>query len=391
MKVLHILPVISKRYGGPASVCKELARELVQQGIEVTILTTHLDYPSGLLNVPVDMPVEMDGVKIYYCSVQFRPLIVSIQMCSLLWREIHTFDILHIHGIYRFPQVFSAWCARRNGIPYIMRPHGSLDPYIFHQKRHKFFKRAYEILFAMPALRQAAAIHFTTDEEQRLTDFLNIADKGVIIPNGLELSKYNTLPDSGNFREKWRLKREDPLILFLGRINFKKGLDLLIPAFARVLEKFSTAKLIIAGPDNDGYKKKVLGWIDQSRIENSVIFTGMLKRNDILSAFVDADFFILPSYSENFGVAVVEAMACGCPVIISKNVNIWQEVYQANAGLVTQCNIDELVDAMLILLRNEQVGRDMGIAGRNLVYNKYNWKQIVSELIEFYKSLASYK
>ena len=388
MKVLHVIPIISNRYGGPAAVCNELTRELVRQGIEVTILTTCLDYPSGLLNVTPDVPIEMDGVKIYYFSVQFRPFVMSMQMCSFLWREIQAFDLLHIHGVYRFPQIFSAWCARKNSIPYMVRPHGSLDPYIFYQKRNKFLKRIYEFLFAMPMLRKATAIHFTTTEEQRLTDFLNISDHGIVVPNGVELSRYNMLPRFGSFREKWGIKSDESVILFLGRINFKKGLDLLIPAFAKIIEKKIKIKLIIAGPDNDYYKKKVQQWINRADVNNDVIFTNMLHGNDVLSAYVDADLFVLPSYSENFGIAVVEAMACGCPVVISNHVNIWQEVDMANAGLVTRCNVNELFDAMQILLSNRQLRHDMGLAGKMLVQKKYSWEKIASELTKHYNSLG---
>jgi glycosyltransferase involved in cell wall biosynthesis len=356
--------------------------------VDVTIFTTHLDYPRGVLDVRINRPTKRDGVTIHYFPVQFKPLVVSIQMAAILWRETRNFNVIHIHGIYRFPQSFAAWCARRHGVPYIIQPHGSLDPYLYHQKRHQWLKRIYEHLVDMPNLRCASAIHYTTAEERELTRFLNIADRGVVIPNGLELSRFEKLPNVGEFRERWGIPGNVPLILFLGRINFKKGLDLLIPAFARTYKEWPRAHLVIAGPDNEGYGQKVRGWIRKHGIKSRVTFTGMLKREETVSAYVDADLFVLPSYTENFGMTVVEAMACGCPVVISDRVNIWREVNQASAGLVTQCDVEYVAKAMLKLLGDDELRKSMGRAGRALVREKYDWKQISLELIRLYENLV---
>lgn len=388
MRILHVISTLAPSYGGPVTVCKELVRELSLQGMDVSIYTTNLDYPHGVLDVPIDKPTKRDGITTHYFPIQFRPLIVSIQMATTLWREVRNFDVIHIHGIYRFPQSFAAWCARRYGVPYIIQPHGSLDPYLYHQKRHQWLKRIYEYLVDMPNLRGASAIHYTTEEERELTRFLNIADRGVVIPNGLEVSIFENLPNVGEFRERWEIAGNVPLILFLGRINFKKGLDLLIPAFARILQEWPRAHLVIAGPDNEGYGKKVRGWIENHGIVNRVTFTGMLKREEIIPAYIDADLFVLPSYTENFGITVVEAMACGCPVVISDRVNIWREVNQAGAGLVTPCDVEAVAKAMLKLLADNKLRKSMGRAGRALVREKYNWEQISLELIQLYENLV---
>jgi len=389
MKILHVIPILAPSYGGPVTVCKELTSELVKQGMDVTIFSTHLDYPRGVLDVPTNSPVKLNGVKIYYFPVQFRPLIISIQLARILWREVHNFDVIHIHGLYRFPQSFAAWCARRKNVPYIIRPHGSLDPFLFHQKRHKFLKRIYERLIDIPNLRSAAAVHFTTTEERNLTHCLKITDKSVVIPNGLEVSRFEELPNPGRFRMKWGIPENIPLILFLGRINFKKGLDLLIPAFARIHKNWPKAQLVLAGPDNEDYGKEVRACIRKYGMSNRVTFTGMLKREDTVFAYVDSDLFVLPSYTENFGMTVVEAMACRCPVVISDKVNIWLEINQAGAGLVTQCNVEDLAKAMLKLIFDVELRKNMGRAGRNLVIDKYNWRVISHKLIQLYDNLTN--
>ena len=131
MKILHVIGNLSPRFGGPVAVCLRFARELVAQGHKVTIFTTNLDYPRGIRSVSVGEPVIEQGVEIRYFPVQFRPLVFSHQMGRVLWMEVRQFDLVHIHGLYRFPQTFAAWCARQKRVPYIIRPHGSLDPYLY--------------------------------------------------------------------------------------------------------------------------------------------------------------------------------------------------------------------------------------------------------------------
>ena len=177
-----------------------------------------------------------------------------------------------------------------------------------------------------------------------------------------------------------------PVVLFLGRLNFKKGLDLLIPAFDQLRRSHRDAHLAIVGPDSEGYGAKVRGWVRERNLGESVHFVDHLDGGEVLEAYVDADVFVLPSYTENFGLTVVEAMASGTPVIISDRVNIHREIAAAGAGLVTRCDADEMTEAIISLLRDAGRRQEMGEAGRRTARERYNWPPIIQALTREYEA-----
>ena len=387
MRILHVIPTLALSYGGPSIVCRDMCRALAERGEDITVYTTNRDYPDGELDVPVNEPVMQDGYTIWYFPVQFPLYMVSLDMHKALRYYAKDFDLIHIHGIYRFPQASAAYYGRKYDIPYIITPHGSLDPFLFYKRKRRLMKRAYENLVEFRNLNNAAAIHFTTEEEMLLTSPLGLEAEGVVIPNGLDLDAYQSLPEYGKFREKYELG-DKKIILHLGRINFKKGLDILVKAFAQLCSNNENICLVLAGPDNEGYGRQVKRWLTEKNVMDKAVFTGMLSGVDKLSALKDADIFALPSYSENFGMAVVEAMACGLPVVISDKVNIWREVQRAGAGLVTACNSDEFAKAILTLFDDDS-RRRMGEAGKVFVSENYDWKIVVNDLLRVYQDILT--
>jgi len=236
-------------------------------------------------------------------------------------------------------------------------------------------------------IKGASAIHFTTDEEMELAKPHIFSTPGVVVPNGLNLKDYADLPPLGSFRDRYPSLSGKKIILFLGRINFKKGFDILVPAFAKVFKTFTDIHLVIAGPDNDGYGQKVKGWLEEYNLTNNATFTGMLRGRGKLAAFRDAEMFVLPSYTENFGISVLEAMACGVPVVISDKVNIWREVKNGNAGLVVSTKADDFAESMEKLLLDSDLGKKMGQRGQYLVKQYYQWEAIGKKLEDVYVSL----
>jgi glycosyltransferase involved in cell wall biosynthesis len=207
-----------------------------------------------------------------------------------------------------------------------------------------------------------------------------------VVPNGLDWERYRTLPARGALRVRWGLG-EVPIVLFLGRLHFKKGLDLLISAFDTLRRRVPDAQLLIAGPENDDYGLKVRGWVRKRGLDGAVHFVGPLHGTDVVQAYVDADVFALPSYTENFGMTVVEAMACALPVVVSDQVNIHAEVTGAGAGFVTRCDADEVAGALKALLCDAGRRRAMGDAGRRLVQERYTWPAIVGTLTKEYEAI----
>ncbi|MEK7128912.1 MAG: glycosyltransferase, partial [Patescibacteria group bacterium] len=178
-------------------------------------------------------------------------------------------------------------------------------------------------------------------------------------------------------------------VLFLSRISWKKGLDTLIPTFAEVIKKEPKTVLVIAGGDDEGYGENLKSQISNLKINNSVIFTGMLLGNDKIAAYRESDVFVLPSYSENFGQTVVESMACGTAVVITKNVGVAPSVERVGTGIVIEKNEKQLTEAILKILGNPKIAVEMGKRGRELVEKEFFWPEIVEKLMKEYNVIIN--
>jgi len=389
MKILHIMENMSPNYGGPVNTCKNLCSGLAKTGLEATIYTTNLDYPNGILNVPLSTEIKENGYTIKYYPVQFLPYVFSFQLFMSIKSNINNFDIVHIHGLYRFPQFVASYYARKYQIPYIIRPHGSLAPYLYNKKPRKIRKRLYEFFIEFRNLNNASAIQYSTMNEMLSAKPLGINSQYFISPNSINYSKYDKLPTKGSFRVKHNLNKNQKIIIHYGRISIVKGLDILVKAFAKTLKEFEDIMLVLAGPDNEGFRTQVEKWINNEGIGEKIIFTGTLRGNAALELLSDADIFALPSYSENFGMAVAEAMACGLPVVISDKVGIYGDVLEAKAGIITKCNADEVSGAFINLLGDENKRVNLGKAGINLVKEEYDPNKITSNMINIYQGLIS--
>lgn len=389
MKVLHVIANLAARYGGPSKACFEMARAVAERGHTVSIYTTNQDGPTKL-DVPTASPVFKDRVEIRYFPIQHpRFWGFSLPLAEALRKAISEYDIVHIHSLYMFHNMVAAHYCRKYDVPYLVRPHGTLDPYIY--ERRRFRKTVMELLFERKNIKGAAAIHFTTEEEKMLAEPYTFGTPGVVVPHGLDLAEYQDLPAPGVFRSRFPEASEKKIILFFGRINFKKGLDILVRAFSMIARSREDVHLVIAGPDNEGFGDKVRAWLKDEGISERATFTGMLQGDDKLAVLRDAEMFVLPSYSENFGISVVEAMACGVPVIISDKVNIWREVEANGAGRVAPCDVERFAEEMLGLLDEPEEATRIGENGRALVKKRFQWPSVAVALQEVYYSLCSGK
>jgi len=234
-------------------------------------------------------------------------------------------------------------------------------------------------------LDRASAIHYTSKEEMILAHRpMNIQSPGVVVPLGLNPGDYTKLPAPDSFRNRYPECRGKFLYLFLGRLDFKKGLDILSRAFGEIARQHRDVHLVIAGPDEMGCTKQMRIWLGEEGILDRVTYTGMLYGKDKLAAFRDADVFVLSSYTENFGVALVEAMACGMPIVITDRVNIWREIADAEAGLVTKCNADDVYRGMSQLLKDPDLRMKLGRNARELVADRYTWIKNIDLMIDVY-------
>lgn len=365
---------------------KALACAQAGAGHMVTVCTTNRDYPRGVLR-PAGTDTICDGaVQVHYFPVQVVSLKASWQLARFIDANVAGFDIAHVHGLYRFPPTYAARCARRLGVPYVVRPYGALVPYLHRRSaRSMLLKRLYERWFDLPNLNGASAIHFTTEEERDGTSCLNLRARSFVVPNGIDWTRFESLPERGGFRAEHGLG-DSPIVLFLGRIHQGKGLDLLIPAFEAVWRELPDVQLVVVGPENDDYGQRVRRWVHDRGLDGSVRFVGFLDAAGVVRAYVDADVYALPSYAESFGMTVVEAMACGLPVVISDRVSIHREVAAAGTGLVTPCEVEAVGAALNTLLRDRALATAMGSAGRRTVLEHYTWPPIAEALTREYEA-----
>jgi glycosyltransferase involved in cell wall biosynthesis len=385
MKILHVIANLAPRYGGPSKACWEMARAVARLGHEVSIYTTNQDGPKELA-VPLDRPVYREGVAIRYFPIQPpRFWGTSLPLARALRQKIPAIDLVHLHSLYLFHNLVAGHYCRQYAIPYLIRPQGTLDPFIY--RRHRGRKRLMELMFEHRNIRKAAALHFTTAEEAELASPVTFQTPGLVVPLGFDSTELALLPEAGRFRAGHPELGNKRIILFFGRVNFKKGLDILVKAFGAVTRKREDVHLVIAGPDNEGWGDKVRTWLSEAGLLGRTTFTGMLLGPEKLAVLRDADMFVLPSYSENFGIAVIEAMAAGLPVIISDKVNIWREVQASGAGRVVPCDAGPLAEQILELLAQPELARQMGRNGRTLVQEHFQWPRIAQNLVAAYAQI----
>jgi glycosyltransferase involved in cell wall biosynthesis len=299
-------------------------------------------------------------------------------------RTIADYDLLHIHWLYNFSCGAAAWAAVAANVPFVVQPHGSLDPFIV--RRNRLVKRAYLATLGRPLLTRASAIVFTAEQERVLASY-GPKRAEWIVPNGVDLALYELLPPRGTFRAAFP-RIDGPFLLFLGRLSRQKGLDLLLGAFARIARARSDLWLVLVGPDHEGYEAHVRAMVRQLDLEHRVLFTGMLTGERKLAAFVDADLFVLPSYFENFGTVTIEALACGLPVVISDQVNIHRELSRVGVATVVSCSTESVTAGIESALADVDGRRRMATLGPAVARQHYSWDVIVPKLIERYRGIT---
>jgi glycosyltransferase involved in cell wall biosynthesis len=386
MKVLQVVPGISPNFGGPSVALIGLTRTLSHHGVDTVLMTTNVD-SGGRLKVPLGHLIDQDGVKIIYFNVWPRGRYAfSFALARALRRTIRSYDMVHIHWLYNFSSLIAAIEAQKAGIPYVLQPNGSLDPHLM--KRNNLLKKIYLAMFGNYIVKNASVIIFTSEIERKQASLDGFRVPARVVPVGLDWAEYANLPPRGEFKKQYPEIGNKQMVLFLGRMSRQKGLDLLILAFRIVAGRHPTAHLVIAGPDGEGYGTQVKQWVAEASLENCVTFAGPLSEQLKLAAYVDSDVFVLPSYAENFGATVTEALACKRPVVISNRVNICDELASAEAGIVVECSADSVADGISRVLEDPGLAERLGENGYELVRQKFTWDAALDMLIPIYRGLA---
>ncbi len=263
--------------------------------------------------------------------------------------------------------------------------HGALDPYL--RSRGRLRKRLVSWFWQEEMLRRASAVHVATEAEAAAVAEAMPGLPLVTVPNGFDTAGVENGSGAAAFRDRFVGGHEGPLVLFLGRITFKKGLDLLVEAFSMVIREVPEARLAIVGPDDEALQPSLELQARRLGASAHVDFVGPLYGPDRLAALAAATTWVLPSHTENFGSAAVEAMAAGVPIIVSPEVNLATEIARAQAGLVVPRTPGALRDAIVGLLRDPARRGRLAAGGRTLA-RRFDWSVVGPQLADAYRFAA---
>lgn len=373
MKVLHVIPAIAACDGGPSRVVLDTCRALRSVGVEAEIATTNADGKHNL-PIPNEVPATVEGVPVYFFERQY-PWRYKFSWGLTRWLKANVarYDLLHIHAVFSYSTAAAAFYARKYSIPYIVLPHGMLAPWPV--RRNWLLKKVYLKAIEQKNLERAAAVHFTAEEELQMSVIRGSSNFVLPCIVDFDLKGKGVRPPLASSRLR---------ILFLSRIDPKKGIDILIDALSRLARDGREFDLILAGSGEQKYEERVKAMLHNAGLSTKTRMTGFVEGAEKAALFETADIFVLPSHDENFGIAVVEAMAAGIPVVISNKVNIHDHIREANAGVVISASIDDLTHALRQLMDSPALRQQIGSNGRRLVETRYAWLETVKELAQVY-------
>ncbi len=381
MRILQVIPSVSPVHGGPSRAIVDIERALTARGIEVTTVATNDDGNARTLAVPCGIPVVTPSATRWYFEKNTNFFKVSIGLARWLHENIRTFDVVHAHALFSFAPVVAAFLARRAGVPYVLRPLGVLAPYGM-ANRHPFLKKASFALVERRLLQSASAVHFTSLAEKTEAEALGLKCNGISIPLGIELADPLKRPN-------WRGPDDAVNLLFLARIDPKKNLESLLRALHLVVATHPNIMLSVAGDGDPNYVETLKTLARGLAIDGNVNWMGYVdggKKSDLLAA---AHAFVLPSFSENFGIAAVEALAAGLPCLVSRGVAVSREIDQAGAGFVTGTTPGEIAAGIGRILDSRTQMAAMSMAARELAANAFSLGAMGIRLEALYRDILA--
>ena len=340
MRILHVINSIDPASGGPAEGLRQLSHIYSAGGHELNVAT--LDSPEVVetFNFPAPVIGLGPSMGIYGYAPRAVPW---------LKQHVSSYDIVFINCIWQYNAIAAYRALAHSNTPYGVFTHGMLDPYFKKTFPLKHIKKAfYWHMFLQPVLNNADAVLFTCEEEKILArkSFTRYQVRERVLNYGIFAPDLDLAGATAEFLEKWPNLRGKRIAITMGRLHPKKGIDILIEAFAHSLARYPEWELVIAGPDQIGHQAELEAHAKQLGVANRITWTGMIGGALKWGALTAAEVFVLPSHQENFGIVVAEALACRLPVIISDKVNIWREINRHRAGLICNDNVESTRNAL---------------------------------------------
>ena len=375
MKVLHISAYYAPAfvYGGPPRTIHSLCRALCHHGVDVQVFTTDANGAETLPN-EVTGCSTFEDVRVRYFPRSFpRSPIGSRELGAALRRDVRSYDLVHIHGLWNRVVWVAAREASRAGVPYVLSPRGMLERAAL--VHHRWRKQLAWVIADSRVIHGAGLLHATSESERETLVALRADAPVTLIPNGVELeSRPHRAPTK-------------PLIVFLGRLHPIKRVDLLLDAFAAARERHRDARLAIAGPDEYGLRSELAA--RAGRDAGAITWLGAIDAAGRRELLAHASTLVMCSDSESFGMSVLEAMAAAVPVVVTRTCP-WSDVERYDTGYWIEQNAAAIADAIVRILDDPDRGRAMGERGRALVERSYQWDAIAHAFAAQYKDVRAF-
>ncbi|MBD2165790.1 glycosyltransferase [Calothrix membranacea FACHB-236] len=388
MRSLHVIPSVSQIRGGTSQAVLDMVKALRAKNIDAEIATTN-DNGDSILNVSLQERIQYHQVPIWFFN-RFSPSVkflseyaVSSDLTQWLWYNISNYDIVHIHAIFSYAPTITMLIAQLKNIPYIVTPHGLLCKWSLQQSTLK--KQIYLKIIEQANLNYSQGLHFTSEQEEQEASQLHLTSPSFILPHGIYIPP--TIPDARQrLRQHFNLALDEPIILFLSRLHPKKGLNYLIPALSKLSHHRFT--LILAGSGDPDYDNEIRSLVIDRGIQNRTYFTGFVQGEFKELLMQGADLFTLTSYSENFGLSVLEALAVGLPVLVTPGVALANIVAQQSIGYVTELDVDAIASTLQKALDYPQDAKNRGDRARQFILENYTWDRVGTKMLSVYKNIV---
>lgn len=387
MRVLHVIPSLSPSSGGPSFALPAMARALAAHDVSIVAAATDDDGPGRRMEGVRHGDVISQGHwSAVYFPKQTEFYKVSLSLRSWLRTHVRDFDVVHIHALFSFASLAAGRAAAARGVPYIVRPLGVLNRWGM-ENRRRWVKALSFRLLELPLLKRASAMHYTSRMEMEEASRFDLSCLQRVIPIGIDFAPFMALPPPAAFEQQHPETAGTRNILFFSRLDVKKGLDLLITAFALLHPKPSALRLIICGDGDPALVANLKRQAAEAGVSDCITWAGQVSGDQRFAAFATALIFVLPSHSENFGIALLEAMAAGLPCVSTDQVALAVDAAAQAAVKISAREPAALAEAMRELIGSESQRRALGLAARNLVQQEYSMEAMGRGLHQMYQEV----
>ena len=372
MKILQVIPRFNPSLGGGVDVVYNISKHLALRGHDVTIATT--DY---LFDADYAKTIEDIGVKVIPFKHLFNYCLYIPSPSMKTWCDTHIsdFDVIHLNGTRSYQNAVVTDYAIKKNVPIVLQAHGSIMRIV----ERKGIKWLYDQVFGNKLLSNASAFIALSNSESDAYQRMGIVKEKIhVVPNGVDLTKFEDLPEKGEFRKKYSIPSGDKVVLYLGRLHKSKGIDLLIEAFADLTSRIGNVRLVLVGPDG-GSKQELLKITADRDILDKVQYTGLVSEQDKFAAFVDSDVFVTPRFY-GFPITFAESCACGLP-IVTTNGGEYLDWIEGAVGYSTGYSSNELCNSIEKILTDDKIKKDFTDNCQKIVKEEFNWC-VISEKVE---------